>query len=111
MATPMNHDPTPWRQVASGTIISINNEHVLGIAFVNPRGDASGIPLGKDRANASFIVRACNAHDALVAACKSVEDLLVRIDNGETTVRISNVNGQWRLILNSLKSALSKAGA
>lgn len=65
-----NHTPTPW------------TEHMVNTATVNIRaGEISiaavyrhiGSPVLQDRAgegdnNAAFIVRACNSHEALVAA-------------------------------------------
>ena len=67
MDTP-KHAPTPWK--ASGKTIKGNtcrDSSKVTIARVDSRGKF--VP-GCDEANADFIVRACNNHDALLAALK-----------------------------------------
>lgn len=62
------HTPTPW-------ILANNlNRDIRAIQQGNVYCSAGGSPLAKcdDPANAAFIVRACNAHEALVAALEAV---------------------------------------
>jgi len=62
------HTPTPYKWVAWEQAISINSPECFGVAFISPDLDsANGIPSELDRANAEFIVTACNNHDALIA--------------------------------------------
>lgn len=60
------HTPTPWSAEPLG----------LGtaVAITSPSGDICYLTLqpARARANAAFIVRAVNAHDALVAALEKV---------------------------------------
>jgi hypothetical protein len=70
------HTPGPWQARQNGKIITIdgdvNGSYYYGIAQINARGDCDkGIPSKLDRANAEFIVRACNSHDDLLEACKT----------------------------------------
>ena len=78
MDTP-KHAPTPWK--ASGKTIKGNtcrDSSKVTIARVDSRGKF--VP-GCDEANAEFIVRACNNHDALLAALKECSDFFIAIDN------------------------------
>jgi len=58
----------------------------------------------KHKANADFIVRACNSHDDLVAACK---EALLWIDMRTRTQCKSDTHNE---ILALLQQALAKAG-
>jgi len=58
------HTPTPWRAIGF-TIESHDYDHEL-VCRVSKSGGGTRI-----EANAAFIVRACNAHDELVAALES----------------------------------------
>lgn len=63
--TTQQHTPTPWRAGINGALIMArtNTIQVGCTGSLNPNFRA------KDpNADAAFIVRACNAHDALVAA-------------------------------------------
>ena len=66
------HTPTPWK-------IDDNNSLPLGVIADNADGDGIA-EIGKrnseNLANASFIVRAVNSHDALVAAVATAHELL-----------------------------------
>jgi hypothetical protein len=66
----------PWANF--GPIIHHDGQHVAVAIHDkrNPDGD-SGSP--EQRANAEFIVRAANAHDDLLAACKLQEELIKTI--------------------------------
>jgi hypothetical protein len=59
------HTPTPWtikKESGSYTIYGANGDSIANDEMYYPSA-----PLFKD---AAFIVRACNAHDDLVAACE-----------------------------------------
>lgn len=60
------HTPTPWKVVGPG------EGWGRDVAVVPATGDDRAIfhryAIGNDEANAAFIVRAANAHEALVAA-------------------------------------------
>jgi hypothetical protein len=45
--------------------------------------------MSTDAANAEFIVRACNSHDALLAACKAAHTMLLQTNwNGDDSMNI-----------------------
>jgi len=63
------HTPTPWE---------IGISHTEEIAIRHPEGDCIATVCdlleGEAQANASFIVRACNSHDELVACLEDILD-------------------------------------
>lgn len=71
-----NHSELPWQSSASDGIVRDCNGNFVAAACVTETGDW--------RANAEFIVRACNSHADLLAACKAaIKELnlmLVRSD-------------------------------
>lgn len=74
-----NHTPTPWKIVEGDgmdynvlQIITDVREHKNQVGIANVDIGFEG-PLGAEQpANAAFIVRAVNAHDALVEALESL---------------------------------------
>jgi hypothetical protein len=73
-ATTTQHTRTPW--IAEGSRIVSEAMRNLTIARVGISADGDYSP-----ANAAFIVRACNAHEQLVAALKiASNDLAVAIE-------------------------------
>ena len=71
----MKHTRTPWF-LATGCSTTINIDDAKGLAGARnyylatvTHGDPDEL-----QANAEFIVRACNSHDALVAALKAMCD-------------------------------------
>ena len=66
----MEHTKTPWC-VSSGVLVCTPKAEIL--ANLMPFG-VPGIEIGLEEAieNADFIVRACNCHDELLAACKAL---------------------------------------
>ena len=62
MNTETKHTPTPWE--TNGSAIETVASPGAVVGWVNTDIDTSG---GSDDANAELIVRAVNAHDALVA--------------------------------------------
>ena len=73
------HTPTPWfatdlRQVRS---------HVGFVALTS----GSDFNVAIEEANAAFIVRACNSHDALVAALRDIADAVYGTDTPRLRAR------------------------
>lgn len=68
------HTPVPWHIEEDGDALWIHDALNATIADVPPSMvmmDGGDYELtDEDRANAEFIVRACNAHDDLLAACE-----------------------------------------
>ena len=73
--------PTPW------FVYSQNSNMIVNAAATKVIADASSEEgdYAEAKANAAFIVRACNAHDQLVAALRAV--LLEIGDYGRPSVR------------------------
>jgi hypothetical protein len=91
------HTPTPWRVYISGGIVTAHDEYV-------PVFNA---------ANESFIVRAVNAHDDLVATLKHALDLFEDIENCDaiwppisdrTNDEIDHDNGRVEAICSRISS-------
>ena len=109
---PTPHSPTSFRAIAYGETIAIDsvNGNYLGIAHINPGGNAIfGRPDPVNRANAEFIVRACNSHDALLAAAKcalaDLEGVMPEFEpSGDRT------HPAWQTI-KELKAVIKKAEA
>ncbi len=67
----MNHTPTPWE-------LASNERHVLDsekLIVVYPGGSRSEVTA---KANAQFIVAACNAHEELVKIAQAYRNYLKR---------------------------------
>jgi len=63
----VEHTKTPWK--SSGIVItSGNGSKLVALACDKPDG---AFPTELNRANAAFIVRACNVHDELYAALEA----------------------------------------
>lgn len=83
---PSMHTPTPWIVDYNGQSLEIAANPNESIAMVhNTDGPddeiCQGVP-DLSMANAQFIVRACNAHDQLLEACKMAL-VQIRQDNEE----------------------------
>jgi hypothetical protein len=70
------HTPTPWHDNGDGLIYGQPAEGQDGAPFIADVIAASdraalSILTDRERANASFIVRACNAYDGILAALQS----------------------------------------
>lgn len=68
------HTPGPWGCVGT-------SNHAHDYRLTKPNGDtlpinSSANDHSEQRANAAFIVRACNAHDELLAALKMAEEMV-----------------------------------
>ena len=71
-----DHTPTPWRVGDAGTTIFGPKRDAPSPVTVAALKEAGGAY----RANAQFIVTACNAHEGLVAACGFMLDLIDHTD-------------------------------
>ena len=66
------HTPTPWGATNKPLILKgqwtiwDNDGHGLQVATLSQRGGALNDKIDCTEANAAFIVRACNSHDAMV---------------------------------------------
>lgn len=114
MATDVNHTHTPWKitgpSSGKGThddggdyaIVEAEtgNNYIVAEAFSKVD---HGIRYPAE-ANAKFIVRACNCHDALVKACQRL------MENMEEIYRDENGDMEWDGI-NLAREALIKAEA
>lgn len=69
MKTP--HTPTPWRIVETNLGLAIVGADIEDLAAL-PQGKWGPGSAEQKKANADFIVRACNAHDDLLAALETL---------------------------------------
>ena len=74
----MKHTPTPW--FADGIIIESKSGNIGLMNLARPEDES--------KANAAFIVKACNMHKELVEALKEVLDTLNPQDGEITTMTI-----------------------
>lgn len=101
------HTPTPWK------VHPTVNQHRYNAALdFGPSGIAVGVVWGpfekramdaETEANAAFIVRACNAHDELVAALKDAEKRLLSF--------AESGNDRLTVLAHDLRATLTRAGA
>ena len=87
------HTPTPWRPEGSvvdvsgnalwsGSVLPDGNGAYRGpIASILSCDHITGISREEAKANADFIVRACNNHDTLVKLLTKVRDTIAAIDD------------------------------
>jgi hypothetical protein len=100
----MAHTPTPWK-VIGGTIILSGDERKRWIGEVPPSASDFG-DFEEDRANARFIVIACNTHDELLVALKNLTQACWQADmDGDLS---EHIDGS---LLNAADSAIAKAEA
>ena len=96
------HTPTPWeaRPVPNAKIIAIAEVGYMHHAEVFSRKH-NNEPLDETAyANAEFIVRACNNHDALVAALENLDNAINEPSLGIDIIRASD---KARAILRTVK--------
>lgn len=74
------HTPTPWGVSSSTMLVAINDERDMPIIgnLLDLMG-VSSIGIEEARANAAFIVTACNAYAAQQARIKELEEALKRL--------------------------------
>jgi hypothetical protein len=65
------HTPTPWRRSLTETSLILAGPYAVAAVLPNR-------PAVENYANADLIVRAVNAHDALVAACRNLLPLALK---------------------------------
>lgn len=94
----------PWRKMAWGETISIDGAEIMGLAFLNPRGNHNaGIPSAEDSANASLISAAPEMYEAL-RQCENVIGM-ARLQGKLSDSGLSPVNNA----LLAARAALKKA--
>jgi hypothetical protein len=94
------HTPTPWYTELDRSIRADDGDgHVALLA-------GSDFNVATEEANAAFIVRACNAHDALVAALR---ELIDDADNSGVTAHFKGRG--FDESIEKARAALAKAGA
>lgn len=67
------HTPLPWKaevKRALGIYAAERERPIAQMMNIHEHGHREGGDTDIERADAEFIVRACNAHDDLLAACK-----------------------------------------
>lgn len=90
--TQTQHTPTPWKLKTDdhldGTSIYSNEIYITSLeGDDNPHQQKLGFrPVEEQKANAAFIVRAVNSHEALLDALKTARERFVR--EGMTTANI-----------------------
>ena len=88
----MKHTPTPWKVIDGKMIIGDSyKEPVIGT--INPLTGTDA----QDYANAAFICKAVNSHEALLNACKDARAFIQKY--------VPNADVSW------LNGAINKAGA
>lgn len=90
MTSNAQHTPTPWFLSGSGIRIRDKSPEGNDIAWAEPNF-AGGFD-DVSRANAAFIVRACNAHEELVAA-------LELQDKATTTLVADGEKGVYQMVI------------
>ena len=95
------HTPTPWSCIPPG---NPESNPSWAIEFLN--GFIVSTLGGNDQANAEFIVKACNCHDDLLAACK---DTLADVDFYLTDVDWASRHKNWQDRVTQLRAAIAKA--
>lgn len=76
-----NHTPTPW-EIREHNYGNVRGAHGLFMVGNNaPIADGIyGRNISEADANADFIVKACNAHDDLVAVLEKITDEMTRLN-------------------------------
>jgi hypothetical protein len=97
----MTHTATPWAVEDNG------NEYWPDINAKDADGDSVTIAT-VGRANAEFIVRACNAHDDLVKALQELVASADMIVCRETQATLEDCD---KTLIADARAALAKAGA
>jgi hypothetical protein len=101
-AKPHRHSPTPWWIDDDGCIAAGSRDSYVTIASVRYPACRSALPTM--RANAEFIVRACNAHDRSVQALHQLTAAAFALD-----AAIDGVSDQFDDEIAALRRALKTA--
>ena len=77
----MNHTPTPWTYIASNcsNFVHIETDTDHSTIATLAKGTKS-----QKEANAAFIVRACNAHDAMIHALNEFLEVGPYVSNADS---------------------------
>lgn len=100
--------PGIWQVDSAGTYVEVI-EDGESVAIANCE-DNTTMPTERCRANAAFIVRACNAHDELVAALTHIESLEKRADGSRGMVDNPEIKA-FRAMAQIARAAIAKATA
>jgi hypothetical protein len=107
----ISRTPTPWN--LSGNSAWWDGAKDRGAVFECRIRTGTHVPAGQNEANAAFIVRACNAHDDLLAALRSAERWLSEMHSetveGEATEMRDVHSAAWEVI-DGYRAAIAKAG-
>lgn len=102
------HTPTPWSYRKNSTFYDISGSggfgHIADTCASSATVPFNGRSIELGEANAEFIVRACNAHDALVEAVYAA----CRMISVKYTGKEQRENEDWSIIEAAL--ALAKGG-
>ncbi len=82
----LNHTPTPWQIGDKSELQVFSTDEINGLVMIadTVSGFNRKFTASEARQNAAFIVRACNAHDALVECTNDyLQVLLLRKAAGE----------------------------
>jgi hypothetical protein len=102
-----NHTPTPY-SFSIGVrgdrycIQATDDASAFDVAYTAPMNESGKNRLTHEKANAAFIVRACNAHAELVAALEQLADAVEADLEGDSA-------GNTDLFLLSARAALARA--
>ncbi len=114
--TEAQHTSTPYH-LSGEAIINIRGQQVATI-YTRLSGDDvadenAGNPMDSDtvEANATFIVRACNSHDALVGACDVAEKNLTGLWRSLYKEQEPSETSSLGMLLSQLRAALQLAQA
>jgi hypothetical protein len=111
--TEIKHTPTPWFFLKNGPdyAISATKSRIARFSDIFATQPHSEAQYEEAEANAEFIVRACNAHDDLVAALELSKSFIRYNTTPENCVSIGDNIFSGTDIYNSIQSALVKAKA
>lgn len=94
------HTPTPWFNPSTGragnswTFITTDDfRKIAKVLPIHPRGQREAGDFATEAANAAFIVRAVNSHDALVGALENCIETL------EAAKRQANGGAEWIAVI------------
>jgi len=108
--TTTQHTPTPWELSEGGLNVNAENGSVLRIAVTSGADVGPGwsgtdyATFEHSKANAAFIIRACNSHEPLVAALVEAVEIIQAIDQADNTC-------EKRIDVSEFRAALAAAGA
>lgn len=104
------HTPTPWHDsglsdTLPGGFIEARNGKNICLYYAGPETAVGD----QGKANAAFIVRACNAHEELVAALRGARSDLTWVLSGDKPFGNEPEQRALHNIVDSINAALAKA--